>query len=226
MNKITLCITMGRRPELLKQTLSSLLSQSVFEHIIAINDFRDEATNKVFKAMCPEGELISLDRQLGHHAAVDHMYQRVKTDWIFHTEDDWSFEKPLDFELLIEVLNAESWMSGICMRQLSDFILTAKDEQKVLYEKYKGLDFYRLDPIHTQWHGYSFNPHLTHKNLWRMVGPFSRFKKERHISRFIRQKGLIMPYWVDGGCSHLGADCSVSYPVQIKKSFIKQWFSL
>lgn len=226
MNSVTLCITMGRRPDLLRQTLSTLLKHAQFDNIIAINDFRDDASNQVFKDLCPNGHLICLDRQLGHHAAVDYMYGLVKTPWVFHCEDDWLFEKPINLQQLISILAVEKSMSAICLRQQSDFYLKPEDDRKVLFESHGGLNFYRLDPIHEQWHGYTFNPHLAAVSLWRSVGPFSNFKKERHISRTIRKKGLIMPYWIDGGCTHLGANDSVSYPVQFKKPFWKHWFSL
>ncbi|MBM4189762.1 MAG: hypothetical protein FJ210_03460 [Betaproteobacteria bacterium] len=226
MNNVTLCLTMGRRPELLRQTLTGLFANAQFDSVIAINDFRDEQTNTVFQEMCPHGQLISLDRQLGHHAAVDYMYSKVKTPWIFHCEDDWLFQKPIDLQHLIKVLQAQQWMSGICMRQRSDFVLSLRDEEKVLFERYDDLAFYRLDPIHAQWHGYTFNPHLASIDLWHSIGPFSAFKKERHISCAIRKKGLIVPYWVDGGCAHLGENDSVSNPATSKKSILKHWFGL
>ena len=201
---------MGRRPELLRQTLSSLLSQFDFEHIIAINDFRDDATNEVFKTMCPQGELISLDHQLGHHAAVDHMYQRVNTEWIFHTEDDWQFSRPIDLNRLLETISMNPWMTGICLRSEADFELCEADQRRVVYEQHNELPLYRLDAMHKQWHGYTFNPHLAPVSVWKRFGPFSSFKKERHISRAIRKSGLVMPYLVDGGCKHIGRDSSVS----------------
>ena len=223
MNNTTLCITMGRRPELLRQTLTSLLLQSDFEHIIAINDFRDDATNEVFKTLCPQGEPIRLDHQLGHHAAVDHMYQRVKTDWIFHTEDDWQFSQPIDLDRLSQTISMNPWMTGICLRSEADFGLCEADQRRVVYERHNELPFYRLDAMHEQWHGYTFNLHLVPIGIWKRFGPFSGFKKERHISRAIRKSGLVMPYWVDGGCQHIGWDNSVSHSPP-RSSFWSRWF--
>jgi hypothetical protein len=225
-DQVTLCITMGRRPQLLRKTLSTLLANARFDQVIAINDFRDAESNHVFQSICPEGRLISLNRQLGHHAAVDYMYKCISTPWVFHCEDDWLFQKPLDLDRLVGILKANSWMSGICMRQRADFELSLQDAKKVIFEHHDGLDFYRLDPVHDQWHGYTFNPHLASVDLWRAIGPFSGFRKERHISRHIRKQGRAMPYLVNGGCSHLGADDSVSYPVAAQKSFLKRWLGL
>lgn len=223
---VTLCITMGRRPEVLQKTLATLFANTQFEYVVAINDFRDSDTNNVFQSICPRGHLISLDRQLGHHAAVDYMYKYVTTPWVFHCEDDWLFQKPLDLDRLVGVLQSHQWMSGICFRQLTDFQLSPQDADKVVFEKYGGLGFYRLDSVHKQWHGYTFNPHLASVDLWRSTGPFSCFKKERHISRQIRKQGFVMPYLIDGGCSHLGAENSVSHPVREQKSLLRRWLAL
>lgn len=223
MTAVTLCITMGRRPELLTQTLTSLLQHAEFHHVIAINDFRDEATNAVFQKLCPTGQLISLDHQLGHHGAVDYLYSQVQTPWVMHCEDDWSFTQNLDFGSLASTLTQQPWMSGVCFRSQSDFEISPDDQTKILYETHDGLAFYRLDPLHSQWHGYTFNPHFASVDLWKRFGSFKSFKKERHISRRVRQAGLVMPYLVNGGCVHLGDDQSVSYPKNQDRTGLWKW---
>ena len=214
---------MGRRPELLQQTLTSLFLFCEFKHIIAINDFRDAETNEAFKELCPTGQLISLDHKLGHHAAVDHMYQHVKTDWIFHSEDDWLFNRTIELDRMTDVITRNPWMSGICLRSETDFELCVSDMNEIVYQKYDGVDFYRMDAMHDQWHGFTFNPHVAPVSTWRTFGPFSKFTKERHISRAMRKAGLVMPYLVDGGCIHNGWEDSVSHegkPVP----FWSRWF--
>jgi hypothetical protein len=44
----TLYLTIGRRPELLRQTHTSLLGVDHFAKVIGINDFRDQETNDMF----------------------------------------------------------------------------------------------------------------------------------------------------------------------------------
>jgi hypothetical protein len=150
------------------------------------------------------------------------MYGLVKTPWVFHCEDDWLFEKPIELHRLIKILESEKSISTICFRQRSDFSLKPIEDRKVISINHDGLEFYRLDALHDQWHGYTFNPHLAPIDLWRSVGPFSNFKKERHISRTIRKQNLSVNYLVEGGCSHLGAHDSVSNPIKSKKSIFKR----
>lgn len=58
-DNLTLCLTIGKRPEPLRQTLQSLLGQMSFAKIIAINDFGDEPTNRVFQEFAPPPRKIS-----------------------------------------------------------------------------------------------------------------------------------------------------------------------
>ena len=208
--KVTLCLTIGRRPDLLKQTLISLQHQSQWANIIAINDFRDEPTNRIFREHCPEGRLISLDRQLGHHSAVDYMYSQVTTPYVFHCEDDWQFDHGINLEQSIDLLHALPKISQICFRKLSDFKFNPTEQEHIVRTNVGGIPYARLDLLHQQWHGYTFNPHLASLDLWRSLGGFSQFKKERHISRFLRKQERFSAYIEPGCCFHIGELQSVS----------------
>lgn len=110
-NDITLCLTIGNRPEPLEKTLLSLLPRIDFKHIIAINDFRDAPTNEMFMKICPQGTLINLSTQVGHHQAVDAMYNLVKTKYIFHCEDDWMFDGEIPVQEILKLLDSQPELS-------------------------------------------------------------------------------------------------------------------
>ncbi|STZ08830.1 Glycosyl transferase family 2 [Moraxella caprae] len=222
MDNVTLCLTIGKRPNELAQTLDSLLSKIHFEHIIAINDFSDEATNQVFKEKCPQGQLISLGYNLGHHKAVDYMYSQVNTSYIFHCEDDWFFDSTPDIQSAMSVLKNHTQISAISFRQFTDFLYTDDERNAVKLLEDDLADYVRVEHLHEQWHGYSFNPHLAKKSLWQTYQPFAQFKKERHISRHLRQQGLYMLFLKQGNCYHIGHD-SVSNPPKSFWQKLKFW---
>lgn len=207
---VTLCLTIGRRPDLLRQTLTSLMGLDHFAKIIAINDFRDQETNDMFMSLCPEGQLISLDKQLGHHGAVDFMYQKVKTPYVLHCEDDWLFDVHLDIPRAIDLLNSDSNISQVCLRHISDFQFPKEIALQLTSAKTATSQYFRLDSTHPQWHGYTFNPHIALLETWKTLGGFSHFKKERHISRHLRKKGMFTAYIDPGSCVHIGDESSVS----------------
>lgn len=210
MESVTLCLTIGKRPDLLKRTLESLLPRFEFEHVIAINDFRDAPTNEMFRSLCPNGQLISLDHQLGHHKAVDHMYGLITTPFVLHCEDDWIFDPSMNLGSAMDLLKSNPHISQVCLRKVTDFHLTEDDQKRVLECQDNGLNYHRLDSLHPQWHGYTFNPHLARLELWTQLGGFAQFKKERHISRHLRSKGRFTAYMNPGCCEHIGELQSVS----------------
>lgn len=212
-SNITLCLTIGKRPELLKQTLESLLDKVSFEHIIAINDFSDEETNHVFKTLCPQGKLISLNQNLGHHKAIDYMYSLVKTDYVFHCEDDWFFDKLPNIQDLIKILDNHPEFTCISLRQKTDFGFSEKELALIQEKKVNHIELLDFTDLHEQWHGYTFNPHIASLKLWKSYSNgFKPFKKERHISRDLRKQNRYMPYLKDGACHHIGYENSIANP--------------
>lgn len=221
-HNVTLCLTIGLRPHLLRQTLESLLSRVQFEHIIAINDFRDEETNLVFKELCPDGILINLPEQVGHHKAVDEMYSRVTTPYIFHCEDDWLFDQPVEIEKYIETLSLHPKSTLLCFRKWTDFSLSEEQKSKLDFFEASPLDLVRFDKMHDQWHGYTFNPHMSSIELWKsMPNGFKPFKKERHISRYLRAEGKYILFLNQGLCHHIGEEESIANPP--KKTWYAKW---
>ncbi|OYU30404.1 MAG: hypothetical protein CFE39_13685 [Comamonadaceae bacterium PBBC2] len=223
-HEITLCLTIGNRPEPLEKTLLSLLPMIEFQHIIAINDFRDAPTNEMFLKMCPQGTLINLHKQVGHHQAVDAMYKLVKTKYVFHCEDDWLFEGDIPVEPVLNLLQSKPEISEVCLRKVEDIPMNEEEASKILTCEGSGLTYKRLDPMHEQWHGYTFNPHIASLDNWNRLGGFHQFKKERHVSRHMRSWGQHVAYLTPGHCSHIGDGISVSIqPSRIDR--LKKWFS-
>ncbi len=202
---------MGRRPELLRKTLLSMGSLTSDYRFLAVNDFGDTATNDVFRKLCPHGELLKTSSHQGHHAVVDLMYEQVKTPFVLHCEDDWKFESVDFLPAAISLVQQEDVVSTVCLRALTDFRLDVDQAAKVLNRfASNGQRYYDLTGIHPQWHGYTFNPHLAPLSIWQGIGGFSKFKKERHVSRHLRSQGLRVAYLEPGYCEHIGDENSVA----------------
>lgn len=220
--KVTLCLTIGRRPDLLRKTLESLAGMPPLP-ILAINDFGDADTNAVFEELCPQGRLIQPGRHLGHHAAIDEMYSHVNTPYIFHGEDDWDFSRTDFLTDALLLLQSEPRISVVCFRASDDMQLSDSDRALIVTEMRSGISFERLDALHKQWHGYTFNPHLAPKQLWQQLGGFTQFAKERHLSRFLRGKGQYAAFMLPEACRHIGEGRStVAIPfARVKR--LKNW---
>lgn len=172
--------------------------------VLAINDFGDAETNDVFRELCPNGRLMEPGRHLGHHGAVDFMYAAVETPYIFHGEDDWGFSRTDFLADGMALLQSDPKISVVCFRSSKDIPLSDANRALIRTEERAGIAYERLDPLHEQWHGYTFNPHLAPKALWEGLGGFSQFAKERHLSRFLRAKGMYTPFMLPEACRHIG----------------------
>lgn len=161
LDQITLCLTIGKRPQQLLTSLSSLIERVPFQHIIAINDFGDDETNHVFKQLCPQATLISNAVHMGHHLAIDTLYSQIKTPYIFHTEDDWLFDQPIYIDCYISLLEQYPQATMLCMRKWQDFQFSPDIQAKIMPQATQPLATLRFDALHDQWYGYSFNPHIT-----------------------------------------------------------------
>ena len=201
--KITLCLTIGRRPDLLRLTLESLkgLPQTP---ILAINDFGDEETNAVFREKCPNGRLIEPGHHLGHHRAVDLMYSHVDTPYIFHCEDDWRFSRTDFLQDALKILEADTKVSSVHFRATDDIPLEDTARARISTETINGISIENLSAAHNEWYGFSFNPHVAKKLLWHELGEFSKFKKERHVSRLLKSQKRYMAFLMPEACRHIG----------------------
>jgi len=221
--RVTLCVTMGNRPDLLRRTLESLLAHNRFDDVVAVNDFGDEATNAVFRAVCPTGRLVSPGEKLGHHGAVDRMYETVTTPYVFHCEDDWLFEPRPLLDTCFRLLDAVPRVAGVCVRSSKDcrriWNLTGQGEAD-------GLTYRFFNDEEADWGGFGFNPNLQRLELWKTHGPWSRFRQEVHISRALNAEGLRYIYATPGFCRHIGKNHSVSRMTtveRLRRSLQKRW---
>tara|TARA_B110001450_G_C17650924_1_gene493240 strand:+ start:116 stop:808 length:693 start_codon:yes stop_codon:yes gene_type:complete len=208
----TLCITIGLRPIELKRTLKSLSSILHSMPVIAINDFGDEETSKVFKEMVPHGRIVQYKSKKNHHKALDELYSNVSTKYIFHCEDDWIFNRSDFIDDSIKILQEFPNVSSVSFRDINNFSFSSEQLCQRLIIEGDNIKYTRLDPLHDQWYGFSLNPNIFEKKLWEQIGKFSQFKKERHISRFLRANDMHMAFLEPGPCIHGGDDVSIANP--------------
>lgn len=201
---ITLTLTMGGRPDALRKTFASL--QPVFQprHVVAGNDFRDPACSAILKEFFPHAVEIFPEQQLGHHRIMDAILKNVATPYVFHIEDDWLFNEHLDLGAAKQLLAHDKSVSQVCFRDVSDFPFNAEDITRIEHIDLSCARYARLDKLHPQWHGFTFNPSLFSAQLLQDIGTFAHYKKERHISRFLRKRGRFVAFLEPGACVHFG----------------------
>jgi hypothetical protein len=230
---VTLVVLSCGRFDLLKLTISSFFDHNDYPiaEILVTEDSGDPAAADRLQDLfspypIPMRSFVHEDNH-GIISCMDELYQNVKTDLIFHLEDDW-----------------------ICTTTHKDFIKRAK---MILMENRKILQVWLRPPydcnghplddeqleadgaryrllqtgFNNIWHGYSNNPNLRRLADYELLGPGGyggvplgemarreiapNFRVEAAISEFYRQSGFRAAVLVDpdGGFIHAGVSRSV-----------------
>jgi hypothetical protein len=229
---VTLCMTMGLRPDHLRQTLESLFSYNSFAAVIGVNDFRDRATSRVFKSLCPNATLLVPERQVGHHRAVDWMYEHVRTPYVMHCEDDWLFDPDIRLGEAHSILDGVPDVSVVSLRKRED--LVGRDCQIGIQNIRAGQLSYWIQPVSMDpdWGSFTFNPSLLKKELWQQHGPYVRFALEVDISQYFKSRNMAVALLSSGVCVTTGAkrrtwDIVRNHPLnKLKRSLRKRYATL
>jgi hypothetical protein len=173
-DSVTICITSCGRHDLLKRTLTSL-SNSVIDmpikETIIIEDSNLKKPDWLLEyRTLGLGEIrwIANGKRIGQWMSIDRMYDTVKTELIFHCEDDWECD-------------------GRPFMAASAKLL--KDNPKIVQVSIRGNDntsgHPNVDdpnfPVKVQepywrqwWGGYSGNPGLRRRSDWQRIGSYGR----------------------------------------------------
>lgn len=209
---ITFVLTSCCRFDLLKRTIDSFMEKNtypLYEYLL-IDDGEDiEQHNLIKNAYGNQFKLI-MEGHIGHPACVDRIYQEVKTEYIFHNQDDWEFVGGGDFiQKSIDILEEFPNIGIVCIRRddmehpfMPEIYSTRTDVkfQKVVPGWVHGNPCYQNDG----WFGFTFNPGLRRKSDYEKMKPLSQYKYERACGWKFRDLGLEVAYLTNNYVKHIG----------------------
>jgi GT2 family glycosyltransferase len=200
---VTVVITSCNRQHLLEKTLDSFLKYNTYpidKYIIVedsgkfgINDFVYEKIKDKSKV-----ELIYNEKNLGQIQSIDIAYSNIKTEYIFHCEDDWEF---LDFsfiELSKQILEKDPNIFTVWLRAHNDTSL-----HPIIKKDLGG--YYLMNPNYTYsyknttytWCGFTLNPGLRRNRDCLLFYPYCNIK-EKNKPNYIGEYDLNNKYRLSG----------------------------
>lgn len=169
MDKITLVVTCCKRPDLLEKTLKSFVATNTYpiEEAILIEDSEFTGINDFAKDILPfPTTCLYNGKNIGQIESIDIAYSHVKTEYIFHCEDDWEFFCPEYVERSLEVLKKDTSVVCITLRAHND-----TNAHPIEAYNYGGYHYMTRNYDH-YWHGFTLNPGLRRLADYKRFAPF------------------------------------------------------
>ena len=201
----TVCLTSCARFDLLARTLSSFLPrlEGQCERIIIGEDSGDCGvldTVERFRPGAPTIDVILNRHRLGICRNIDRIYEEVRTEWIFHCEDDWEFFRGGFIRESFEVMQKNDSISSVNLRDTSVF--------RPGYWLPVGESHYiATDAVAGPIAGLHFNPGLRRMSDYRAIGPYGQIashSQELDVSMAYLSAGLRMALLKQSAVRHIG----------------------
>jgi hypothetical protein len=198
LDEVTAVVTSCGRLDLLERTLDSFLNYNTFgaTRIIVVEDGQMLPSSIISRYTDRDVLWLYTSERVGQIVAIDYAYSFVKTEYIFHLEDDWEFYASGFIEKSIALLGEhERWLQVYIRAgdDLNGHPLRSLHSLKGL--KYQEVEFGYIN----LWHGFSFAPGLRRTSDYRLLGSYSRHVRhdperpgsaEASISALYRARGF------------------------------------
>lgn len=210
---VSVVITSCNRPHLLKNTLESFLKFNTFpiEQFIIVEDSGMNNINDFVLDLLDKKKtlLIYNETNIGQVKSIDKAYANVKTDYIFHCEEDWEFLDYGFIERSLQILNTDPKIFTVWLRPHNDTSL-----HPIIKTQDLG-GFYKMDPNYSYiykntiytWCGFTFNPGLRRTSDCMLFYPYSNCKKTIY-------KSIVSEYDVNINYRELGFYAVITDKIQ------------
>lgn len=179
---ISVVLTSCNRHDLLHRTLKSFVDFNTFyiEQVIIIEDSSARLDQKVIRNILDSSvivdykncELICIDNgeNIGQMKSIDKAYNKVKSSYIFHCEDDWEFHKLGFIERSLDILNVEEKVFTVWLRAHNDLNGHKISQQKTLDNG--PIKYHEIIPMGI-WSGFTLNPGLRRTKDCLIFNPYA-----------------------------------------------------
>lgn len=169
---ITFVLISCGRLDYLRTTISSFMKYNTYPiaEYILIDDSENKKVHDKIRQMYPNFTLLLSPNHKGEVASIDEAYSHVKTDYIFHCEDDWEFTKASFIEPSLEILEHEPMISQVWLLWAHPHITHFTKESYMA----GGTEYHLMD-LDIGGIGLTWNPGLRRLSDYKLIAPFTQY---------------------------------------------------
>tara|TARA_B100001059_G_C17736653_1_gene529229 strand:+ start:96 stop:866 length:771 start_codon:yes stop_codon:yes gene_type:complete len=184
---VTVVITSCGRPKHLEEMLISFQMFNTYDisKVILVEDAGCYESKKIAESIIPKDMLhiIFHEKNKGQMTSIDEAYAEVKTEYIFHIEEDWLFIDYSFIETSLEIINLDSSIGYVCLRPLQDYSMFK-------FEDSECKNFKLFKKRNLIWNGIFLNPGIYRTANYIAIGKYENLKKERNLIQAYNHLGL------------------------------------
>lgn len=175
---IALVVTSCGRASLLHRTLTTFIEFNTLpinEAIVIEDGDLDHDRESMARMLKLDPErlvIIKNEKNLGQIRSIDRAYQAVRSDFIFHCEDDWEFYKSGFMEVSLKILQANPRIFCVWLRAYND--TNGHPIDREIHKAPDGTSYHLMSKGYKGvWHGFTLNPGLRRRIDCIVMGPYS-----------------------------------------------------
>jgi len=184
--EITFTCTTSRRIRLFFNMMESFLNccedKDMITRWIVSDDRSSEKDINNMKKAFPFLEIVRPDKN-GQAASLNKLFSCVKTDWIFHSEDDWVFlRRDKIITKCLEIHKDDDRIRNIILTNWRGVKVNSGNLEYIIHYHHPSLIKEVARTCDARWLGYSLNPGLQHLKTIKKYGEYNLNFKQN--SRF------------------------------------------
>lgn len=204
MKDITVILTCCNRVDLLRKTLESFFKLNTYpiKEFLAHND-GDDRLFLAIRERYPYIKWHFSNQRIGYAASLDRLLSLVQTDYVFSTEDDWTYYRNPGFiEKSLKILEENPHIHQVWIRDDTDHRHPLNGTEII-----SGIPVRSVKHgYHKHWNGWSWNPGLRRTNDIRKFFPNGLVEHRDEIdqAKHVQQFDYKAVSLVDGSIKHHG----------------------
>jgi hypothetical protein len=216
----TLVITSADRFDLLQQSFESFLDNTDLKpsRVLIIEDGPAEQPEFLKRYRHFNIEWLNKDRRRGQVHSLDAVYSQVKTEYVYHAEDDFIHTATVPIRKSFEILEKHPLISLVALR--TDWYHPIADGDQFSDQIKIAMPYWRK-----AWGGYTWNPGARRLSDIKKFGPVSKYGQQNGLEH----EAMLSKAFLDAGyriavlpgqgcCHHIGGNRSkASEKVEIKE---------
>ena len=212
-DNVSVVFTSCGRFDLLKRTVDSFIKYNTYpvNQYIVIENSGDLSCKPILESIFKDlnATILINESNIGQVSSIDKAYSHVKSEYIFHCEDDWEFFDKDFIQKSLDVLKSDHSITNVSVRVRFDGERGSMHPISDVKNTARGIIYHEYLPNYLgAWHGFSWNPGLRRLSDYHLIENYKKYGEESRVGQFYYDLGKKSACLSKFYCYHIGQNNS------------------